>query len=73
MASQVTAPRLLDVLAADMPEELERLRAVFLGFAAFGAARGAAPPAELDGVSCCNVQITHPSIPAFATLCDAIF
>lgn len=49
---QITAPRLLDVLAAELPGELGQLCAVFAAFATFGAARGGAPAAaELDGVS----------------------
>lgn len=47
--TQATAPRLLEVLGAEMPAELAALRAVFLSFAAFGAA-SKQPVTEIDGV-----------------------
>jgi hypothetical protein len=49
---QVTAPKLLDALAAEMPAQLEQLQQAFLSFASFGTARGAAPTCELVGVRC---------------------
>ena len=51
----------MDALSADMREELDRLRGVFLGFAAFGAPRGAAPPAELDGVGAASLGVASVS------------
>ncbi|KAL4440442.1 hypothetical protein ABPG75_003443 [Micractinium tetrahymenae] len=73
--SKVTAPRLLDVLSADMPAELERLRSVFLGFAAFGAPRGTVPPTELDGARfiklCKESGLVGRQLSA--TDCDLIF
>ena len=58
---QVTAPKLLDALAAEMPAQLEQLQQAFLSYASFGAARSAAPTCELDGVRrlslCCGATI----------------
>lgn len=48
---QVTAPKLLDALSAELPGEVARAREVFLAYASFGAPRGAARAEELDGVS----------------------
>lgn len=49
---QVTAPKLLDALSAELPAEVAQLRTVFAAFASFGAARSTstAPTAEMDGV-----------------------
>lgn len=68
LAMQATAPRLLEVLSADMPAEVERLRSVFLGFAAFGAPRGAAPPTELDGVGAQGLQLACSTGSALSAL-----
>jgi hypothetical protein len=46
---QVSAPRLLEALTADMPAEVAALRHVFAAFAAFGAGRGQRA-GEMDGV-----------------------
>lgn len=47
--AKATAPRLLEVLGAEMPVELAALRSVFQSFAAFGAA-SKQPVTEIDGV-----------------------
>lgn len=48
---QVTAPKLVDSLAAEAPEELAQLRRSFAAFATFGATRASAGgDSELDGV-----------------------
>ncbi len=48
---QVTAPKLVDSLAAEAPQELAQLRRVFGAYATFGATRASAGgDSELDGV-----------------------
>ena len=70
---QVAAPRLLDALAVDMPEELQQLRQVFLTFATFGAPRSGGPAlTELDGVSALVMRTEQLAVHAgFAHAPDA--
>jgi hypothetical protein len=70
---KLAAPRLLEVLQADVPEQLAQLRHTFFSFAGFGSRSGGqAAPSGLDGVrvlllvlACdmlgggVNTQVTH--------------